>query len=99
MMLRSIQGLAYRSSIYWYKINQFISSYKSYSRNQLNQCHQCSLFGSGSSRLGDSTIPGGGFWRNAWEGLKDGAKETGNFVKSLGTKEGWENLGHGIVLL
>lgn len=46
--------------------------------------------------MGDSTIPGGGFWRNAWEGLKDGAKETGSLVKSLGTKQGWKNLGNGI---
>lgn len=44
--------------------------------------------------LGDSTIPGAGFWRNVWEGLKDGAIETGNFVKSLGTKEGWQNFGN-----
>lgn len=46
--------------------------------------------------LGDSTIPGGGFWGNVWQGLKDGAKETGSFVKSLGTKEGWKNLGNGL---
>jgi RHS repeat-associated protein len=42
--------------------------------------------------LGDSTIPGAGFWRNAWEGLKDGAKSTGQFISSLGTTEGWKNL-------
>jgi RHS repeat-associated protein len=46
--------------------------------------------------LGDSTIPGAGFWRNVWEGFKDGGKETVNFVKSLGTKEGWKNLGQGM---
>lgn len=46
--------------------------------------------------LGDSTIPGGGFWRNAWEGLKDGGQSTMNFVKSLGTSKGWENLGNGL---
>ncbi|MBI2285189.1 MAG: Ig-like domain-containing protein [Bacteroidetes bacterium] len=46
--------------------------------------------------LGDTTIRGGGFWRNAWEGLKDGGKSTFNFIKSLGTKEGWQNLANGI---
>jgi len=42
--------------------------------------------------LGDSTIPGGGFWRNAVERFKDGAKSTYNLVKSLGTSEGWQNI-------
>ncbi len=46
--------------------------------------------------LGDSTIPGAGFWRNAWEGIKDGGKQTLGFIKSLGTVEGWKNLATGI---
>lgn len=46
--------------------------------------------------LGDSTIPGAGFWRNVWEGVKDGGTSTVDFVKSLGTKEGWQNLGNSI---
>ena len=46
--------------------------------------------------LGDSTIPGGGFWKNIWEGVKDGAKETGTFIKSLGTTKGWKSLGSDI---
>ena len=48
--------------------------------------------------LGDSTIPGAGFWRNAWEGFKDGREKSPiNFFKSLGTSEGWQNLGNGII--
>jgi RHS repeat-associated protein len=50
-----------------------------------------------SDPLGDSTIIGAGFWRNAWEGIKDGGKETGSFIKSLGTVQGWENLGDGVL--
>ena len=46
--------------------------------------------------LGDSTIPGAGFWRNTFEGIKDGGLSTINFGKSLGTSEGWQNLGNGI---
>lgn len=41
--------------------------------------------------LGDTTIPGAGFWRNLWEGIKDGGSGTANFVKSLGTAEGWKS--------
>ena len=47
--------------------------------------------------LGDTTIPGAGFWRNAWEGVKDGGKSSWDFVKSLGTAEGWKNLGGGVL--
>ncbi|TWF32864.1 RHS repeat-associated protein, partial [Chitinophaga polysaccharea] len=41
-----------------------------------------------SDFLGDTTIAGAGFWRNAWEGLKDGGRATVSWVKSLGTAEG-----------
>lgn len=54
---------------------------------------------SNNDPLGDTTMPGAGFWRNAWEGLKDGGKSTAAFVKSLGTKEGWQNLANGISAL
>lgn len=46
--------------------------------------------------LGDTTIPGGGFFRNTWEGLKDGGKNSINLIKSLGTKDGWQNLANGV---
>jgi len=49
-----------------------------------------------SDPLGDSTIPGGGFLRNLWEGIKDGGKDTWSSIKSLGTAEGWKNLGNSI---
>ncbi|MFY0256505.1 RHS repeat-associated core domain-containing protein [Chitinophaga sp. 30R24] len=41
-----------------------------------------------SDFLGDTTIAGAGFWRNAWEGIKDGGRSTAAWVKSLGTAEG-----------
>ncbi|HEY9262156.1 RHS repeat-associated core domain-containing protein [Chitinophaga sp.] len=44
-----------------------------------------------SDFLGDTTIAGAGFWRNAWEGLKDGGRATASWVKSLGTTEGIGN--------
>jgi RHS repeat-associated protein len=47
--------------------------------------------------LGDSTIPGAGFWSNVWEGIKDGGIDTKNFVESLGTAEGWKNFGSGLM--
>lgn len=47
--------------------------------------------------LGDTTIPGAGFWRNVWEGVKDGGSSTVDFVKSLGTAEGWKNVGNGLM--
>lgn len=49
-----------------------------------------------SDPLGDSVIKGAGFWRNLLEGAKDGGKSTISFVKSLGTVEGWKNVGRGI---
>lgn len=47
--------------------------------------------------LGDTTIPGAGFWRNVWEGMKDGGSSTVDFAKSLGTVQGWKNVGNGII--
>jgi RHS repeat-associated protein len=44
-----------------------------------------------SDFLGDTAIAGAGFWRNAWEGLKDGGRATASWVKSLGTAEGIGN--------
>ncbi|MBX3254767.1 MAG: ParB N-terminal domain-containing protein [Chitinophagaceae bacterium] len=49
-----------------------------------------------SDPLGDSTIPGAGFLRNLWEGIKDGGIETKKFIGSLGTLEGWKNLATGV---
>lgn len=46
---------------------------------------------------GDSTIKGAGYWRNTWEGIKDGGASTKNFIKSLGTSQGWEDLGQGML--
>ena len=47
--------------------------------------------------LGDSTVPGAGFWSNVWGGIKDGGTGTVDFVKSLGTAQGWKNLGNGVL--
>jgi len=47
--------------------------------------------------LGDTTVPGAGFWTNVWGGLKDGGNGTVDFVKSLGTTQGWKDLGNGIL--
>jgi hypothetical protein len=44
---------------------------------------------------GDSTIRGGGFLKNTWQGVKDGASSTLDFAKSLGTSQGWVNLASG----
>jgi RHS repeat-associated protein len=49
--------------------------------------------------LGDTTVPGAGFWSNVWGGIKDGGGESLNFVKSLGTTQGWKNLGSGLLSL
>lgn len=49
-----------------------------------------------SDPLGDTVRPGAGFWVNGWEGLKQGGRDTKNFVKSLRTKEGWGNLAEGM---
>jgi len=46
--------------------------------------------------LGDSTVPGAGFWANVGNGIADGWQSTKGFVKSLGTSEGWKNLGNGV---
>ncbi len=46
--------------------------------------------------LGDSTVPGMGFWYNVGVGLRDGYQSTKSFVKSLGTVQGWKNVGHGL---
>lgn len=51
--------------------------------------------------LGDS-IPKwlsakGSFLKGAGSGILDGLKSTGNFVKGLGTTEGWQNLGNGLM--
>jgi RHS repeat-associated protein len=37
------------------------------------------------------------FLKGVWNGIKDGVKSTGNFVKSLGTAEGWKKVGNGII--
>jgi len=47
--------------------------------------------------LGDTTVPGAGFWSNVWGGIKDGGNGTADFIKSLGTAKGWENLGNGLL--
>ena len=52
-----------------------------------------------SNAMGDTTVPGAGFWRNVWGGIKDDGGESLNFVKSLGTTQGWKNLGNGIISL
>jgi RHS repeat-associated protein len=46
--------------------------------------------------LGDSTVPGMGFWYNFGGGLRDGWESTKSFAKSLTTKEGWQNFGNSI---
>lgn len=40
---------------------------------------------------------GPGFWSGLGDGFLDGGESTWEFVKSLGTKEGWQNVGRGIV--
>ncbi len=52
-----------------------------------------------SDFLGDTTLPGAGFWRNVWEGVKDGGRATEQWVKSLGTAEGWGKTLDGIAAL
>jgi RHS repeat-associated protein len=47
--------------------------------------------------LGDTTVPGAGFWKNLVGGVKDGGLETAGFVRSLGTTQGWKNLGNGLL--
>jgi RHS repeat-associated protein len=47
--------------------------------------------------LGDTTVPGAGFWKNLVGGIKDGGLETTGFVRGLGTPEGWKNLGNGLL--
>ena len=42
--------------------------------------------------LGDTTVPGAGFWANVGNGIADGWESTKGFVKSLGSVEGWKNL-------
>ncbi|RBL88335.1 DUF6443 domain-containing protein [Chitinophaga flava] len=49
-----------------------------------------------SDFLGDTTMPGAGFWRNIWEGIKEGGRSTKQWVKSLGTLDGWGNTLDGI---
>jgi len=46
--------------------------------------------------LGDSTIPGAGFWANVGNGIADGWESTKGFVKSLETTKGWNNLAIGL---
>ena len=43
--------------------------------------------------LGDSTVPGAGFWSNIGNGIADGWQSTKGFVSSLGAAEGWKKLG------
>ncbi|MVT10251.1 hypothetical protein [Chitinophaga tropicalis] len=52
-----------------------------------------------SDFLGDTTIQGAGFWRNAWEGIKDGVSSTGQWFKSLGTADGWGKTLDGISVI
>lgn len=47
--------------------------------------------------LGNSSILGAGFFRNFWEGFKDGGNETVGFIRSLATVEGWKNVGDGLL--
>ena len=47
--------------------------------------------------LGDTTVPGAGFWKNLVGGVKDGGVETAGFVRGLGTTQGWKNLGNGLL--
>ncbi len=47
--------------------------------------------------LGDTTVPGAGFWKNLVGGVKDGGLETTGFVRGLGTTQGWKNLGNGLL--
>ncbi|WP_160715072.1 DUF6443 domain-containing protein [Chitinophaga solisilvae] len=67
----------------WWQIdpkpNDAISPYTAMNNNPIRY----------SDFWGDTTIKGAGFWRNAWEGIKDGGRSTGQWVKSLGTAEGW----------
>ncbi len=45
----------------------------------------------------DIAIANMNFLKGVWGGIKDGVKSTGSFVKSLGTAEGWQKVGNGIV--
>jgi RHS repeat-associated protein len=47
--------------------------------------------------LGDTVVPGAGFWSNFGNGFSDGWKSTKSFLGSLGTSEGWSKVGNGII--
>lgn len=46
---------------------------------------------------GDTVRPGAGFWANTWEGIKEGGRSSIGLVKSLGTSQGWKNVGNGVL--